>query len=73
MSLILNVSFQVRGCWQNYELELINYQNRTKIIRGWDDLFGKVKEHINSVQAMKLSPYYKVSIFCSFIGVLTCN
>ncbi|XP_075239024.1 cytoplasmic dynein 1 heavy chain 1-like isoform X4 [Convolutriloba macropyga] len=51
---------QVRNCWQHYELELINYQNRTKIIRGWDDLFGKVKEHINSVQAMKLSPYYKV-------------
>lgn len=38
----------------------INYQNKCKIIRGWDDLFNKVKEHINSVAAMKLSPYYKV-------------
>lgn len=26
---------------------------------GWDDLFNKLKEHINSVSAMKLSPYYK--------------
>ncbi len=52
---------QVRDSWQNYELELINYQNKCKIIRGWDDLFTKVKEHINSVTAMKLSPYYKVS------------
>lgn len=26
----------------------------------FDDLFNKVKEHINSVAAMKLSPYYKV-------------
>ncbi|CAH0687821.1 unnamed protein product [Spodoptera exigua] len=50
----------VRESWQSYELDLINYQNKCKIIRGWDDLFNKVKEHINSVAAMKLSPYYKV-------------
>nr|CAD7423028.1 unnamed protein product [Timema monikensis] len=50
----------VRESWQNYELDLINYQNKCKLIRGWDDLFNKVKEHINSVAAMKLSPYYKV-------------
>ncbi|KAH9632823.1 hypothetical protein HF086_005878 [Spodoptera exigua] len=51
---------KVRESWQSYELDLINYQNKCKIIRGWDDLFNKVKEHINSVAAMKLSPYYKV-------------
>ncbi len=51
---------QVRESWQMYELDLINYQNKCRIIRGWDDLFTKVKEHINSVTAMKLSPYYKV-------------
>ena len=51
---------QVRDVWQSYELELVNYQNKCRIIRGWDDLFTKVKEHINSVSAMKLSPYYKV-------------
>uniref|UniRef100_T1JGT9 Dynein heavy chain, cytoplasmic n=1 Tax=Strigamia maritima TaxID=126957 RepID=T1JGT9_STRMM len=51
---------QVREAWQNYELDLINYQNKCRLIRGWDDLFTKVKEHINSVAAMKLSPYYKV-------------
>ncbi|XP_054277851.1 dynein heavy chain, cytoplasmic-like isoform X3 [Macrosteles quadrilineatus] len=51
---------QVRESWQSYELDLINYQNKCRLIRGWDDLFNKVKEHINSVAAMKLSPYYKV-------------
>ncbi|CAB0033630.1 unnamed protein product [Trichogramma brassicae] len=51
---------QVREAWQNYELDLIHYQNKCRLIRGWDDLFNKVKEHINSVAAMKLSPYYKV-------------
>ncbi|XP_074643936.1 cytoplasmic dynein 1 heavy chain 1-like isoform X2 [Tubulanus polymorphus] len=50
---------QVSEVWRSYELELINYQNKCRLIRGWDDLFNKVKEHINSVAAMKLSPYYK--------------
>ena len=38
----------------------MNYQNKCKLIRGWDDLFTKAKENINSVAAMKLSPYFKV-------------
>ena len=50
----------MREAWQTYELEMINYQNKCRIIRGWDDLFTKCKEHLNSVAAMKLSPYYKV-------------
>ncbi|ESP05087.1 hypothetical protein LOTGIDRAFT_151884 [Lottia gigantea] len=50
---------QVSEVWRSYELELINYQNKCRLIRGWDDLFTKVKEHLNSVMAMKLSPYYK--------------
>ena len=51
-------------CWRTYNLDLINYQNKCKLIRGWDELFEKVKEHINSVTAMKLSPYYKVCDYC---------
>uniref|UniRef100_A0A7E4ZT92 Dynein heavy chain, cytoplasmic n=1 Tax=Panagrellus redivivus TaxID=6233 RepID=A0A7E4ZT92_PANRE len=50
---------QVREYWQNFEVELIGYQNKTRLIRGWDDLFNKLKEHMNSLAAMKLSPYYK--------------
>uniref|UniRef100_A0AC34GH17 Dynein heavy chain linker domain-containing protein n=1 Tax=Panagrolaimus sp. ES5 TaxID=591445 RepID=A0AC34GH17_9BILA len=50
---------QVREYWQNFEVELVNYQNKTRLIRGWDDLFNKLKEHMNSLAAMKLSPYYK--------------
>ena len=51
---------QVKETWNTYELDLINYQNKTRLIRGWDDLFNKLKENINQVAAMKLSPYYKV-------------
>lgn len=54
------VAIQIREVWNTYELDLVNYQNKCRLIRGWDDLFNKVKEHINSVSAMKLSPYYKV-------------
>jgi hypothetical protein len=28
--------------------------------RGWDDIFTKCGENLNSLVAMKLSPYYKV-------------
>lgn len=50
---------QVREYWQSFEVDLVSYQNKTKLIRGWDDLFNKLKEHMNSLTAMKLSPYYK--------------
>ncbi|MCP9259197.1 Dynein heavy chain, cytoplasmic [Dirofilaria immitis] len=50
---------QMREYWQSFEIDLVNYQNKTKLIRGWDDLFNKLKEHMNSLTAMKLSPYYK--------------
>lgn len=50
---------QVRETWSNYELELVPYQQRLRLIRGWDDLFAKCGENLNSLQAMKHSPYYK--------------
>lgn len=50
---------QVREVWTNYPLELVNYQNKCRLIRGWDDLFAKCSENLNSLQAMKHSPYCK--------------
>jgi dynein heavy chain 1 len=49
----------VRETWQNYSLDLVNYQNKCRLIRGWDELFAKCSEHLNSLQAMRHSPYYK--------------
>eukprot|EP01133_Synstelium_polycarpum_P001082 gene1082-1226_t len=51
---------QVREYWTGLELDLVNYQRKCKLIRGWDDLFSKLAEHLNSVAAMKMSPFYKV-------------
>lgn len=50
---------QVRELWTNYSLDLVHYQNKCRLIRGWDDLFAKCSEHLNSLQAMRHSPYYK--------------
>ena len=50
---------QVRDTWQNYSLELVNYQNKCRLIRGWDDLFARCSDNLNSLQAMRHSPYYK--------------
>lgn len=51
---------QVKETWTSYALDLVNYQNKTRLIRGWDDLFAKCGENVNSLNAMKLSPYYRV-------------
>ena len=50
---------QVKETWTSYSLDLINYQNKCRLIRGWDDLFNKCGEHLNSLSAMKMSPYYR--------------
>lgn len=50
---------QVRDTWQSYSLDLVSYQNKCRLIRGWDDLFTKCSENLNSLQAMRHSPYYK--------------
>ena len=50
---------QVRECWHAYQLDLVTYQNKCQLIRGWDDLFNKCREHLNSLAAMKLSPYFR--------------
>lgn len=50
---------QVRETWSQYPLDLVGYQNKCRLIRGWDDLFAKCSENLNSLQAMRHSPYYK--------------
>jgi dynein heavy chain 1, cytosolic len=50
---------QVRETWTTYSLDLVNYQNKCRLIKGWDDLFAKCSENLNSLQQMRHSPYYK--------------
>nr|CCA15174.1 Cytoplasmic dynein 1 heavy chain 1 putative [Albugo laibachii Nc14] len=46
--------------WNNSQLELVAYQNRCRIVRGWDEIFAKLEEHLNSLSSMKQSPFYRV-------------
>ena len=73
---------QVKETWTNYTLDLVNYQNKCRLIRyanaiisqtrpnigcrGWDDLFNKCSENLNSLTAMKLSPYYKGEVISGY-------
>ncbi|KAJ1673857.1 dynein heavy chain, partial [Spiromyces aspiralis] len=51
---------QVKETWTSYVLELVPYQNKCRLIKGWDELFAKCSEQLNALTAMKASPYYKV-------------
>ncbi|KAK9478362.1 dynein heavy chain, N-terminal region 1-domain-containing protein [Lipomyces japonicus] len=50
---------QMRDTWVEYPLDLVNYQNKCRLIKGWDELFEKCEEHMNSLAAMHHSPYFK--------------
>nr|CDI53148.1 cytoplasmic dynein heavy chain 1 [Melanopsichium pennsylvanicum 4] len=51
---------QVREAWSNYTLDLVNYQNKCRLIRGWDNLFQLAGDNLNALRAMSMSPHYKV-------------
>ena len=51
---------QSKDLWGNMNLELVNYKKKCNLIKGWDDLFLKLDEHINLLTSMTNSPYYNV-------------
>ena len=50
----------IKETWSKYELKLIPYKTKSKLIKEWDELFQQIDEHINNLGSMKMSPYYKV-------------
>jgi dynein heavy chain 1 len=44
--------------WATAEVDLVSYQGKTKLIRGWQELFDKCKDRLASLNQMKLSVYY---------------
>lgn len=50
---------QVRDRWIKQEMELVLYQNRVRLIKGWDDLFTTLDDHMGGLILMKSSPYYR--------------
>lgn len=49
----------VRDTWQNYSLDLVNYQNKCRLIRGWDELFAQCSDNLAFLQSMRSSLYYR--------------
>jgi dynein cytoplasmic 1 heavy chain len=52
---------QVKETWQNYIVELVVHKHKYHLIKtvAFEELFAKCSEHLNSLQAMKHSPYYR--------------
>jgi dynein heavy chain 1 len=50
---------EVRDRWTKQELELVLYQNRVRLIKGWDDLFTALDDHTGGLILMRSSPYYR--------------
>jgi dynein heavy chain 1 len=50
---------EVRERWTKQELDLVLYQNRVRLIRGWDDLFTGLDDHTGGLVLMRSSPYYR--------------
>lgn len=49
----------VKEHWGKFELELVRYQSKCNLIKGWDDLFTKLDEDMSNLSSMKISQYYK--------------
>jgi dynein heavy chain 1 len=50
---------QVRDRWMKQELQLVIFQNRVRLIRGWEDLFATLDDHMGGLALMKNSPFFR--------------
>lgn len=51
---------QIKETWSSYTLELMNYQNKCRLIKGWEELLTQISDNLGSLNSMKMSPYYKI-------------
>jgi dynein heavy chain 1 len=49
----------LRERWTKQELELVLYQNRIRLIKGWDNLFATLDDHMGGLVLMRSSPFYR--------------
>ena len=59
-AILENFINQIKETWAAQEVELVKYQSKCKLIKGWDELFELVDDHTNNIASMKMSPYLKV-------------
>lgn len=49
----------VKDEWLPKDLDLVRYQGKCNLIKGWDEMFERLDEDLNNLASMKLSQYYK--------------
>jgi dynein heavy chain 1 len=45
----------IKETWSKYDLDLIPYQSKCMVIKGFDELFQQIDEHINNIGSMRMS------------------
>ena len=51
---------EVREFWSAFEVDLVTYRKKCRLIRGWDEMFSKLDDNLTSLSSMKQSPYFRV-------------
>nr|KAJ3421295.1 hypothetical protein HK105_003977 [Polyrhizophydium stewartii] len=51
---------QIKATWTAYSLDFTNYQNKCRLVKGWDDLFTKSEDHLSALAAMRHSQHFKI-------------
>jgi dynein heavy chain 1, cytosolic len=54
-----NMLAKVKEVWLPREFELVRYQGKCNLIKGWDEMFEQLDEDLNNLSSMKLSQYYR--------------
>lgn len=50
----------VRTTWANLTLNLVNFKNKVRLIKNWDEIFITCSDHLTGLLGMHNSPYFKV-------------
>ena len=50
---------QVKLFWDGCNFEFVNFQNKCRLVKGWDDLFNKCQDHLSALSSMKNSVHFK--------------
>lgn len=45
--------------WTTFELTMVPYQNKCRLVKGWDEIFSRAEDNLASLTAMRNSPYFK--------------
>jgi dynein heavy chain 1 len=53
--------FRISTYWETSLLSLSNYHGKVCLVKGWEALFEVLNDHLGSLAAMKLSPFYKAA------------